>query len=171
MNRRSSLEFSPGAAGPLFGLDEADPLAWQDFAECQYTDPEIFFPEQGGSVREAKRVCQGCAVRGACLDYALQTDQRFGVWGGLSERERHRIGGQLPAVAVTAPHLCRKRLHVMDEDNRGADGRCRACKSAAGARAWRKQHPVILGKGNTAGPRERDRDGRFTSQADRKLAA
>jgi WhiB family redox-sensing transcriptional regulator len=58
---------------------------------CAQTDPEVFFPEKGGSVREAKAVCAGCPVRTPCLEYALAHDERFGVWGGLSERERRRL--------------------------------------------------------------------------------
>jgi WhiB family redox-sensing transcriptional regulator len=64
---------------------------WQDRALCAQTDPEAFFPEKGGSTREAKRICLGCEVRDACLDYALAHDERFGIWGGLSERERRRL--------------------------------------------------------------------------------
>ncbi len=64
---------------------------WQERALCAQTDPEAFFPEKGGSTREAKRICQGCEVRDACLDYALAHDERFGIWGGLSERERRRL--------------------------------------------------------------------------------
>lgn len=67
------------------------PLAWQQFALCAQTDPEAFFPEKGGSSREAKSVCGSCEVRGECLEYALQSDERFGIWGGLSERERRRL--------------------------------------------------------------------------------
>lgn len=63
-------------------------LAWQEFALCSQTDPEAFFPEKGGSTREAKRVCAQCEVREECLEYALVNDERFGIWGGLSERER-----------------------------------------------------------------------------------
>ena len=64
---------------------------WQEKALCAQTDPEAFFPEKGGSTREAKRICLGCEVRDACLDYALANDERFGIWGGLSERERRRL--------------------------------------------------------------------------------
>ncbi|WP_448073173.1 WhiB family transcriptional regulator [Georgenia yuyongxinii] len=66
-------------------------LAWQDRALCAQTDPEAFFPEKGGSTREAKRVCTSCEVRAECLDYALANDERFGIWGGLSERERRKL--------------------------------------------------------------------------------
>ena len=71
--------------------DDDNPLAWQTDALCAQTDPEAFFPEKGGSTREAKRICLGCEVRDACLDYALANDERFGIWGGLSERERRRL--------------------------------------------------------------------------------
>ena len=64
---------------------------WQERALCAQTDPEAFFPEKGGSTREAKRICSGCEVRAECLEYALTNDERFGIWGGLSERERRRL--------------------------------------------------------------------------------
>ena len=69
-------------------------LAWQDQALCAQTDPESFFPEKGGSTREAKRICVGCEVKPECLEYALMQDERFGIWGGLSERERRRLKRQ-----------------------------------------------------------------------------
>jgi WhiB family transcriptional regulator, redox-sensing transcriptional regulator len=69
-------------------------LAWQERALCAQTDPEAFFPEKGGSTREAKRVCMSCEVRAECLEYALAKDERFGIWGGLSERERRRVKKQ-----------------------------------------------------------------------------
>ena len=82
---------------PFFALepdDEALPLPWQVEALCAQTDPEAFFPEKGGSTREAKRVCGRCDVRGECLSYALAHDERFGIWGGLSERERRRLASR-----------------------------------------------------------------------------
>ena len=71
--------------------DNTEELSWQERALCAQTDPEAFFPEKGGSTREAKRVCLSCDVRAECLDYALGKDERFGIWGGLSERERRRL--------------------------------------------------------------------------------
>lgn len=70
--------------------DEGD-LGWQSDALCAQTDPEAFFPEKGGSTRDAKKVCGSCNVRSQCLEYALANDERFGIWGGLSERERRRL--------------------------------------------------------------------------------
>jgi WhiB family redox-sensing transcriptional regulator len=66
-------------------------LTWQERSLCAQTDPEAFFPEKGGSTREAKKVCVGCEVRSECLEYALAHDERFGIWGGLSERERRKL--------------------------------------------------------------------------------
>lgn len=63
-------------------------LNWQEQALCAQTGADFFFPEPGSSVREAKLICGMCEMRPACLEYALANDERFGVWGGLSERER-----------------------------------------------------------------------------------
>ncbi len=74
-------------------LDDAaeGTLGWQTDALCAQTDPEAFFPEKGGSTRDAKRICTSCQVSAECLEYALQNDERFGIWGGLSERERRKL--------------------------------------------------------------------------------
>jgi WhiB family redox-sensing transcriptional regulator len=71
--------------------DSGEELEWQENALCAQTDPEAFFPEKGGSTREAKKVCLSCEVRQECLEYALTNDERFGIWGGLSERERRKL--------------------------------------------------------------------------------
>lgn len=63
--------------------DADEELGWQERALCAQTDPESFFPEKGGSTREAKKVCLACEVRSECLEYALSNDERFGIWGGL----------------------------------------------------------------------------------------
>ena len=59
----------------FFGL--AEEPGWQERALCAQT--------------EAKRICTTCEVRAECLEYALEHDERFGIWGGLSERERRRL--------------------------------------------------------------------------------
>ena len=79
---------------PVLPWDAGSPAedgGWRLDALCAETDPESFFPEKGGSTREAKRVCTGCEVRAECLEFALANDERFGIWGGLSERERRRL--------------------------------------------------------------------------------
>jgi WhiB family redox-sensing transcriptional regulator len=82
----------PQSAGAPGHPDELEnPLAWQSDSLCAQTDPEAFFPEKGGSTRDAKKICTSCEVKAQCLEYALQNDERFGIWGGLSERERRRL--------------------------------------------------------------------------------
>lgn len=67
------------------------PLDWQAHARCTEVDPEIFFPERGGSSKAARAVCAQCSVRAQCLEYALNNKEQFGIWGGTSERERRRL--------------------------------------------------------------------------------
>lgn len=74
--------------------------AWQDRANCLGVDPDLFFPERGASTREAKEVCRGCAVRVDCLEWAMAKGERFGIWGGLSERERRRLRRWRRSVAL-----------------------------------------------------------------------
>ena len=68
-------------------------LTWSEKALCATIDPSSFFPEMGGTLSEAKKVCRRCVVQAECLTYAIEHGERFGVWGGLSERERARIAG------------------------------------------------------------------------------
>ncbi|RLP76005.1 WhiB family transcriptional regulator [Mycetocola tolaasinivorans] len=80
-----------GVPGVRRDDEEGNPLSWQADSLCAQTDPEAFFPEKGGSTRDAKRICTSCEVRAQCLEYALSNDERFGIWGGLSERERRKL--------------------------------------------------------------------------------
>lgn len=68
-----------------------DELSWQDYANCRGADADLFFPERGASTRKAKAICKACEVKGECLDYALDNGEKFGIWGGMSERERRRV--------------------------------------------------------------------------------
>lgn len=88
--------------GPRPG-DAADDSHWSLSGLCRQADPDLFFPEKGGSTRNAKQICAKCPVRRQCLEYAMATDQPFGVWGGLSEGERRRLrnpGRGEPAAAA-----------------------------------------------------------------------
>lgn len=64
---------------------------WKEDGLCNQTDPEAFYPEKGEGTSVAKKVCVGCPVRAECLDFALRTDEDYGVWGGLSARERRAL--------------------------------------------------------------------------------
>lgn len=65
--------------------------AWRDDAACTEVDPDLFFPDQGGSTQQVKRLCGGCPVAAECLAFALEERIQFGIWGGLSTEERKRI--------------------------------------------------------------------------------
>ena len=70
--------------------------SWRDQAACLHTDPDRFFPagntgEAIDQIRAAKAVCEVCPVQGACLQFALETNQEAGIWGGKDEIERRRL--------------------------------------------------------------------------------
>jgi WhiB family redox-sensing transcriptional regulator len=83
-------------------ISESEDLAWQQYANCLGVDPDLFFPERGASTREAKEVCRGCVVREDCLEYAITHSEKFGIWGGLSERERRRIRRERALAGLSA---------------------------------------------------------------------
>ena len=66
-------------------------MTWRDQAACLNADPESFFPEQGERNEAAKAVCATCPVTAECLQHALDNDERWGVWGGMSEHERQKL--------------------------------------------------------------------------------
>lgn len=76
---------------------------WHGDALCAEIDTEVFFPEKGSSAKPAKKICGMCVVRTECLTDALANGERFGIFGGLSERERQRIrGGAATSEAAAA---------------------------------------------------------------------
>ena len=89
---RSGLSDSEDSMAFVADTDER--AGWWDYANCLGVDPDLFFPERGASTREAKDVCRGCVVREDCLEYALSHGEKFGIWGGMSERERRRLRRQ-----------------------------------------------------------------------------
>ena len=87
-------------------LGAAD-YSWRDHALCRDTDPELFFPVGTTGIAlvqidKARQVCRECTVRAECLDYALETNQDSGIWGGLSEEERRVIRRQRRGRHATA---------------------------------------------------------------------
>jgi hypothetical protein len=70
---------------------------WMKLARCKETDPEVFFPERGDSTMDtlaAKRICLKCEVRVECLQYAVDNQERHGIWGGLNEKARRNLKGK-----------------------------------------------------------------------------
>jgi WhiB family redox-sensing transcriptional regulator len=95
----TSLASGKPAAPPSSGRSLGPPAAnrsgedrsWQDRANCLGVDPGLFFQGRGESTHEAKAICAGCVVRHECLEHALAKPEKFGIWGGTSERERRRL--------------------------------------------------------------------------------
>lgn len=71
--------------------------AWQKSALCAQVDPDSFFPGKGESPRVAKALCRKCPVQQECLEYALEHDTDFGVWGGASPVQRRRMRAERTA--------------------------------------------------------------------------
>ena len=82
------MEYKKESLSNLLRLQE---LWWQDDANSKDADPDIFFPERGASTRKAKELCNSCIAQEHCLEYAIVNAEKFGIWGGLSERERRKI--------------------------------------------------------------------------------
>lgn len=91
-------------------------MDWRDQAACRTVHPELFFPvgTTGPARRQladAKSVCRRCPVTVACLAWAMDTGQRYGVWGGLSEderdellqRHRARVAGRAHLIVICTP--------------------------------------------------------------------
>lgn len=103
----------------LLGLPGVVGAGWVSDAVCGQTNPDAFYPEKGGPVHAAKAVCASCPVTEQCLQYALEHNERFGVWGGTSERERRemrRLAARSPRTAPrTAPRRGRRHDRVAQD--------------------------------------------------------
>lgn len=66
-------------------------VVWRNLGACRGLDPAVFFPDTDQTADEAKEICFTCDVRIACLEHALASQEKAGVWGGTTERERRRI--------------------------------------------------------------------------------
>lgn len=95
--RSAGLSTDADGAGSGRQLDED--LSWQDYGVCNQSDPEAFFPEKGGSTKQAKSVCRRCPVTEECLQYALKYREAYGIWGGKSEEQRRQILKEINAMA------------------------------------------------------------------------
>lgn len=99
-SRRSSPSTTTEVLESL--LDIAPRNHWAQDALCAQTDPEIFFPEKGGSIREATAVCAQCPVKQQCLDAALEEESgssgygRHGVRAGTTPRQRAHLAKERP---------------------------------------------------------------------------
>lgn len=112
---------------------QLEPTPWARRAACAGTDPELWFPNQGAPDAQAKAICDSCPVRQQCLDYALRWDIQFGMWGGLSTRERRRLRRKRDVPRIEPRHGTRNRYE------HGC--RCDDCRTAnyQYQRQWRAQ--------------------------------
>lgn len=92
--RKPTVEEAGADIRALFPVGD---VAWMGRGLCAQTDPEEFYPEKGSTTRHAKAVCAVCPVQAECLDFALANNERFGIWGGLSERERRKVRAAMEA--------------------------------------------------------------------------
>ena len=65
--------------------------SWRQRAACRGVNPDVFYPASDEDAEPAKVICNACPVRQACVEHALATRERDGIWGGVTERERRRI--------------------------------------------------------------------------------
>jgi WhiB family redox-sensing transcriptional regulator len=78
---------------PVFDWDND---GWRDSAACRHTDANLFFPAGSTGmaidvIEHAKTVCRACPVQRACLEFAFETNQEAGIWGGTDEDERRKL--------------------------------------------------------------------------------
>lgn len=121
-----SIDFdtSPSRSS-TWGLVAGDeqPDSWREDALCRQIDcGDIFFVDKGESTQPAKAICALCPVTAECLAYALERDERFGVWGGFSERERRQLTRHRPRSERRGG----ARLNARGHGNRCTCSECRA---------------------------------------------
>jgi hypothetical protein len=83
---------APGQGEPLTFLEDiVHRPAWQRYGACRGVDIEAFIPNRGGRFGPARELCQRCAVRQDCFDFAMADDELVGMWGGTTEPERREM--------------------------------------------------------------------------------
>ena len=104
------------ASAPAPDLESDIREKWQDHALCTQVSPHIFFPRRGESTLDAKLICVGCPVSLTCLKYQLDFENdptvngRYGIFGGLSERERRKIDKIMKEKPLTTLEAARDEV-------------------------------------------------------------
>lgn len=103
----------------------SDTRTWMPYGLCRQTDLSLFFPEGRGAaiaiqIEQAKKVCDRCPVRSRCLEYAVDTGQNFGVWGGLDEGERLVLVRQRAEQRASGYAVCIEHQEFVER--RAAEG-------------------------------------------------
>jgi WhiB family redox-sensing transcriptional regulator len=152
-----------------------DRAEWTQRAACRDLDINLFFPKRDDKrdhgdnyAPEARAACAGCPVAAHCLMYALNNNERHGLWGGKSPNQRRTIRRQLiangtivpkPKIVHVAPAQCGTASGYKAHRRRGEDA-CAECKAAAAARAVEYRRSINkIECGTFAGYRKHHRDG------------
>lgn len=119
---------------------------WMEFAACRGLDPELFYAEGKGSgveqARRARKICSGCPARKACLDYALENNEQWGIWGGMTVRDRQKYR----KVLVRGNHCADCGCEIPRSTNPGpVQERCKPCASRRRRHAQVKVRAAKLG--------------------------
>ena len=110
---------------------------WRTQALCANVDPELFFPDKGGNPKPAQAVCAVCPVREQCLAHALANSETYGVWGGMTARQRQEIAGRRQPEGAT--HCRNDHEYTLENTIVTPIGRrCRTCKLAADREAGQR---------------------------------
>lgn len=121
-----SRRFIVGNLRPPIEYRDGAQRDWRDDAACAQVGGDEWFPELGSTNHRAKAVCDGCTVREACLQYALDNNETWGVWGGLSPTERRGLAHGKRTVDAR----CRKGHDTSSPDSVYGSGECKKCANA-----------------------------------------
>ena len=94
---------------------DADDDTWLNLAACREIETDVFFPEKGANANAARLICAGCEVRSNCLAAALRQNERHGMWGGLTHRERRPLRRQVPATRTPDRRVSHTRQHALTQ--------------------------------------------------------
>ena len=83
----------------MMAVPISDERPWVVFGACRNADPDLFFPTTRDDTKHALTICETCPVQPECLDYAFDAGERFGIWGGLTEKSRRKERGRMRRTA------------------------------------------------------------------------
>ena len=115
---------------------------WWHCGACWAGDASLFFPERGQSAAPGKAVCSACSMRATCLAAALLTNERFGIWGGLTERQRRLLrktlanAGVLKVIKQERDDILTNLLLELDQEAKDHERYMRYAKP--------KHHPGVM---------------------------
>jgi WhiB family redox-sensing transcriptional regulator len=122
-----------------------------DVAECKGMDPELFHPNRGEDTAAAKAVCAECLSRVECLEYALANNEKVGIWGGTSERERRALRRELN-LAKPKPPIRHGTVRGATTHRARGEEPCQSCKDAVNVYAREAKERMRAERADTNTP-------------------